>query len=541
MFAPKVAKTRKASARQRQSEIVARLFSLNLSSGFKIFKTNDESTAIATFERRLRLALESFGLTFAAFGSYLSSRVDLLPAAFCLELAEIKAASAPLSFASFRVIYNHEIGREPEADFLYVADAPFETQFFYQKFKAWLPDESAVAVKLVNPESERLFAEDAEILSLLAPAFTRFMSEKAFARAVEDFRRTTALQLDLKNEARELGSLEVTGAQFSLLYAPKIYGSLSTAKILTVEQPDGISLADLLKDIQTGENPAHSYIAAETARSVCAVWLQQTLYGSSFPVVTDAANVILTDDKRIAFTDCAFAVIEPETQLNLRRYLKAAAMDQADTAADFWIGELNDSGKTGESRLRQHLRQIVIFRDSDWYRLGMRGQMLNFLLTQWRAATESGFTPKPALPSFYRGLFGTAMLAERLAPEGKSLIEGLEDARLLANLADFRKMLSVERLFTDANNYGSMMVELPHRFDEFLRGENSVEVTKPKPSRTNSNSAAATALMLLAGAIVLLAPQLTEIFETSVWLKRFGIAVFLLCGVWLLRIIGRTN
>ncbi len=541
MFAPKVLKTRRTSIRQRQSEIVARLFAFNLTGGLRLLETRDGASASSSFEHRLRLALESFGAAFSAFGFYMSSRVDLLPADFCLELSAINAAPAPLSFAAVRRIYQNEIGREPEDDFLYVADEPFETRFFYQKHKAWLPDESGAVVKIINPESEKLFAEDAQLLSLLAPAFTRFMSEKAFTRAVEDFRRTTALQMDLKNEARELALLKDTGSQFSMLYVPQIYNRLSAAKVLTVEKPDGTNLADLLTVIQSEDNTAHSFAAAETARSICAVWLQQTLYGTSFPVVTEAANVILTNDKRIAFTDCAFAVIEPETQLNLRRYMAAAAMDQDENAADLWIRELNDSGKSGETRLRQHLRQIVIFRDSDWYRSGMRGQMLNLLLMQWRAATKNGFTPQPALPSFYRGLFGAAYLAERLAPGGKSLIEGLEDARLLANLADFRKMLSVERLFTDADKYGSMMFELPYRFDELLRGEDVVRVKKPAHQRANSGSAATTALMLLTGAMVLLAPQLSAIFEASVWFERFGIAVFLLCGIWLLRIIGRTN
>ena len=324
--------------------------------------------------------------------------------------------------------------------------------------------------------------------------------------------------------------------EFTKNFPPKNFSRLN--------ELSGTSAAEFYKSGAGAENAGiHSFAANQTARLICSVWLQQTLYGQIFPIVAEASNVILTDDKRIAFTDCSFATLPPETQLNLRRYLSAAAMEQAEAAADFWLRELSETRKSDEHKLRQQIKQIVLFRDSDWYRQGMHSQMLNLLLMQWRLATENGFVPQPALPSFYRGLFSIASLAERLAPDGNSLVEGLEDARLLANVTDFRKMLSFQRLAADAEKYGSMMFELPHRFDEILRGEENLPTNRrrqPKHSRIHSTTAV-TAFMLLAGVIVLLMPQLTAVFEQSVWVKRFAIAVFVLCGIWLLRVIGRAD
>lgn len=538
MFALHTVKTKKSAIRQRQNEIVARLSAFNLKNGLRILRANDTAE---TFGQRLRSELESLGSTFAAFGFYLSSRVDLLPADICLELAAIADGFTPLTFTAVRQIYSDETSRELEEDFLYVTEEPFETRFFYQKHKAWLPDDAQVIVKIVNSESENRFATDEEFLQMLAPAFTRFMSEKIFTQSVEDFRRITARQFDLEREAQDLILANHDNTEFSMLCVPRIHKEFSGGKVLTLEQLSGTSLADLLADGAAAGVGGHSPEANETARLLCSVWLQQTLYGQTFPIVAEAANVILTNDKRIAFTDCSMATLQPETQLNLRRYLSAAAKEQTDRAADFWFRELSVGGKSDENKLRQQLRQIVLFRDSDWYRQGRRGQTLNLLLMQWRTATENGFVPQPHLPAFYRGLFNVVSLAERLAPDGNPLIEGLEDARLLANVADFKKMLSVEQMVADAGKYGSLMFELPHQFDEILRGEEPLRASERRQQTQTHSTAAVTALMLSAGGIALITPQLSVVFEQSVWVSRFGFAVFVLCGIWLLRLIGRVG
>ena len=398
----------------------------------------------------------------------------------------------PTAFAVVRQIYRDETGRELEKDFLYVTEEPFESRFFYQKHKAWLADGAEVIIKIIKPESETRFATDAEFLPMLAPVFTRFMGENAFAQSVEDFRRVTERQFDLKYEARDLALVNQDNGQFSMLWVPRIYKEFATEKFLTAEHLNGTSGAEFYKSGAGAENAGiHSFAANQTARLICSAWLQQTLYGQIFPIVAEASNVILTDDKRIAFTDCSFATLPPETQLNLRRYLSAAAMEQAEAAAGFWLRELSETRKSDEHKLRQQIKQIVLFRDSDWYRQGMHSQMLNLLLMQWRLATDNGFVPQPALPSFYRGLFSIASLAERLAPDGNSLVEGLEDARLLANVTDFRKMLSFQQIAADAEKYGSMMFELPHRFDEILRGEENLPTipaaaTEAQPDKFNN-------------------------------------------------------
>ena len=86
----------------------------------------------------------------------------------------------------------------------------------------------------------------------------------------------------------------------------------------------------------------------------------------------------------------------------------------------------------------------------------------------WRSAAECGYVPQPHLPSFYRGLFAITSIAQQLAPESDPLLEGLQDARLLAGLAQVQEVMGLQQFGDQMDKYAAMMVGLPQRLDEML-------------------------------------------------------------------------
>jgi predicted unusual protein kinase regulating ubiquinone biosynthesis (AarF/ABC1/UbiB family) len=526
MFALHANKIKSPTIRQRRSEIVARLAALGLSGGLRLLRACDAET----YERKLRLAFENLGSVFSAFGLYLSTRVDLLPADVCLELSEIADKGTPTSFDEVREMFFAQTGRDIEDAFLYFDEEPFESRLLYQKHKAWLHDGTQVTVKVIKPETETQFVVDEEFLDSFAPAFTRqLMSAESFAEATEDFRRMTRQQFDLKQQAQNFSLMAQDAMRLGMLCVPRIYKELSSEKFLTTEHLQGVSLDNFFADE-----------AKETARLLCTAWLHQTLYGQTFPIVSDAAHVIVLEDKRIAFADASFASVRTQTQMNLRRYLWAAALDQPDRAADFLLEEFNPSEE--DRKFRGQLRQIVVFRDSDWNQKETSEQLLNLLVTQWRVACECGLQPRSHLPSFYRGLFTIAKMAQRIAPDSDVLVEGLEDARLLANLSPFQEMMDIKHFGANVDKYGALLMELPHQFDEMMRTNTlNQKIESRQPKRAKKNSAASvTGLMLFMATIAIVAPQFSVIASQS-WAGRIGVIVFVLCGAWLLRLVGRDS
>jgi hypothetical protein len=164
------------------------------------------------------------------------------------------------------------------------------------------------------------------------------------------------------------------------------------------------------------------------------------------------------------------------------------------------------------------------------------------LVVHWRAAAECGYVPRPHLPSFYRGLFAVARSAQRLSPGSDPLLEGLQDARLLAGLAQARELMSLRGVGEQFDRYAAMMMVLPQRLDEMLtlasEGGPRVKIHLPQEAergrRRNSSAVFVSTLLALAAAALVL-PQLTAALVPEAWAGRVNALLFVVCGAALLR------
>jgi ubiquinone biosynthesis protein len=66
---------------------------------------------------KLRIALEELGTTYIKLGQLLSTRPDLLPAAFTEELSLLQDRVAPMAFAEVRPLLERELGKPIEEVF----------------------------------------------------------------------------------------------------------------------------------------------------------------------------------------------------------------------------------------------------------------------------------------------------------------------------------------------------------------------------------------------------------------------------------------
>lgn len=506
--------------------------------------------------RRLRAALEELGPVFSAFGLYLATRVDLLSASTCLELSALPDRSTPMHPAAVHALIQAETGREPEDLFAEIYE-PFESRLLYQSHRARLTNGEAVVVKLVNPEIEQRFLCDIELLHLLDGALSgERMSAVQFADAVADFTAALHRRIDLTREAKALESLEYSANDFQMLRAARVVRGLCTRKLLVVEELVGRSLLEMERELDDADSSMHDgrgYPPVESdranlARMICSVWLQQALLGNVFPVEPRPENIVIISNRQIAFTGGDFSSLPAETQSNLWNYLLAGASDNPDRACACLLREMRPvRASSGEDDLRHRFRQVVPFRDSEWYGGGENNYLAEHLYVQWRMANECGFVPQPHLPSFFRGLFMVTDAARRLSPQGDPLLEGLQDARLLASLAKAREMLTMRQLTDHADRYASMLMGMPVRFDELLTSASEgntrvrLHVAGSESNRRSRNSTAVTtSLLLLLAAIALLLPRVMASLAGQEWANTINTVVFLTVGVMALRAASKS-
>ena len=543
----------RAAVKSRQLEIEQCLARYGLSGGpRRLFGVGADSAAAEDHHSlRLRSALTSLGPVFSSFGRYLSSRVDLLPAECCLELAALPERVPPIPIASIRELIAGSLGCMPEEAYLEIEEEPFESRLAFQSHHGLLADGTEATIKLARVGLEEHSALDVELLPMLRGAFVfRKLTGPQIEDAASDFKRSLEEQMDFARETEALETLACDSKEFEMLKAPRLHRNLCSRTVLTIERLHGSTLSDVIAHLNapeaSGDNRARGVLELGVDRSHLAsrlyrVWLRQSLMGSRFPVEPSPENILLLPDRQIAFTGSQFASLEPEAKSNLLAYLTAASAEDPDRAGSSLIREMGNAGqRSREEELRQRFRQIVPFRDGGWSMTGDCDSVAERMFVQWRIAGECGFQPLAHLVSFHRGLFLIAAAVRQLSPERDPLPREIEEVRLMELLGQFEDIVGLRQLGNNLDRYAGMMMDLPRKLDEVLTlaaeggARVRLRVTESANQRGQKNSLAVViALLLVLASVALLSHRLAAV--SAVWGEPAGAILFVVIGALLLR------
>ncbi|HJP91126.1 MAG TPA: AarF/UbiB family protein [Pyrinomonadaceae bacterium] len=532
----------RSALKQRREQVLEHLAAYGFMRGpHRIVRAGNRWNDAQSPGLKLRTALSELGPIFSSFGRYLATRVDLLPAADCLELEAIADNASPMSLTEVWALIEREIGATPEEAFLILESEPFASRLLYQLHRATLRENARpVVVKLVRPEVTPQLLCDLEVLELIAPVIEGPKRSAIYKTAVADFALALRQRIDLTHEAKLLETLRRDAQDFELLRVPEVMPELSGTSLLTVEHLPG----EIISGDQRG------IVDRQTvARLFCSAWLRQALLGHVFPVEPCPANLAVISDRQVAFTGGVFSSLPAESQSNFWNYLIASAGDSPDQACSYFLKEMRHEGASGNNEdLRHRFRQVVPFRDSGWYSDDDKNRLIQHLVVHWQSATECGYVPSPRMTSFCRGLFAIARVAQLLSPETDALLEGLQEARLLESTARLREMLSFQHLGDQVDRYAAMMMAMPQRLDQMLtlgsEGGTRLKLHVPESvlHRRQKNSVAVmAAMLLLLNAVAFALPRLTSVFVGNIWAGRMNAIAFIACGALLLLATSRTR
>jgi ubiquinone biosynthesis protein len=490
---------------------------------------------------RLRLAIESLGAVFASFGIYLSRRVDLLPAADCLDLGTISDLGEALPPATVEALIRNETGRLSQDLFYFFEEKPFDLRLMSQSHRAQLADGQEVVVRIIHPELSDYLQYDIELLPLLRSGFaSESISETAFESAVDDFSHLVRRQIDCFEEAKAFDALLLDAREFGTLRVPFLHRSLCSSRMLTFERLSGRSLSDVMRPFHLDEMRRENTDKAEFASRVCTAWLRQAFLGRCFPVELTPANISILPSGQIAFTG-VFESLSHRTKANLFDYLIATASSDPDRAFSFLFRELMKEGQQAEKPdLMRRFRQVVPLRDNGWTGGDCNG-LAAYLFTHWGLASKNGYLPPRHLSSFYVGLFIVENIARRLAPERDTLAEALRDVQLLAGLEKVRDQIDPRRLSEQLERYGPILMSLPQRLDEVLtlaeegraRLNPAVHESVETRRRMKNYLSVVVTLLLVLAAFVLLSHRFAVALPGA-WVDSVNAVVFVaLAGVLL--------
>ncbi len=253
----------------------------------------DARAARLSFPERLRRTLEELGATYIKLGQMLSTRPDILPRDYIVELSKLLDAAPPVPGAEIVKTIEEDLGR-PIADLFQDFDmTPIASASIGQVHRATLPDGSPVVVKAQRPGVQDTIEADLNIL--LAEA--RFLEGRSEAlrnyritHIVEEFADALRAEVDYTREGRNAETLRRISDP-NIVIVPEVHWDLTSHKVITMERLDGILLS------QTDRMKAEGYEPDQVAARLAHVYLTHVFENGVFHADPHPANILLSEGK----------------------------------------------------------------------------------------------------------------------------------------------------------------------------------------------------------------------------------------------------
>jgi ubiquinone biosynthesis protein len=213
----------------------------------------DERRRISPPER-MRLVAMDLGPSFVKLGQLASTRPDVIPQPYILELKKLQDEVTPLSFARMKDAVEASLGRTIDEAYARFDERPLAAASIGQVHRATLrdPDEAHdVVVKVQRPGIRSTVARDLELLHALAALLERTIPEAhvyAPSALVDQFDRAITAELDFALEAEHAQKFARNFEGYPGVRFPKVYKQASTKQVLTLEFLPGKKVYDAIRE-----------------------------------------------------------------------------------------------------------------------------------------------------------------------------------------------------------------------------------------------------------------------------------------------------
>ncbi|KAG2633445.1 hypothetical protein PVAP13_2NG268000 [Panicum virgatum] len=201
---------------------------------------------------KFRETLIRLGPFYIKLGQALSTRPDILPSAYCQELAKLQDQIPPFPTRIALKTIESQLGSRISDLFVDISPEPIAAASLGQVYKAHLRSGELVAVKVQRPGMAPLLTLDALLFHMIGGQLKRFAkARKDLLVAVNEIVRHMFDEIDYVLEgknAERFATLYSHGGDTSegstSIKVPKVYWNYTRKSILTLEWIDGIKLTD---------------------------------------------------------------------------------------------------------------------------------------------------------------------------------------------------------------------------------------------------------------------------------------------------------
>jgi ubiquinone biosynthesis protein len=284
--------------------------------------------------RRLYELSLRHGGAFLKLGQMLSSRPDLLPAAYVRELSKLQDAAPPVAFREIAATLERELGKPLAELFAHIDEQPVASASIGQVHRAILHDGRRVALKVQRPDIDVLVKMDMDLLEVFVRALAEGLPPLDFDTIIRETRAMVSAELDYMREAEITADMASYFAAHAEISVPEVVRELSTARVLTTQFMPGEKITNLLDRLRA-ERAAGSELAGQRLSSLLAAVLEayarQVLEAGVFQADPHPGNLLadLRDDGSCQLTVLDFGCakqLTPAERVELLALLRAVVM-----------------------------------------------------------------------------------------------------------------------------------------------------------------------------------------------------------------------
>jgi len=269
----------------------------------------------------LRNILVDLGPVYVKLGQLLSTRPDVLSAAYIESLSTLQSEVPPVAWAEVEVIIRQNLPRSLEDTFSTINPQPVAAGSIAQTHRATLKDGREVALKVQRPGLASIIEQDIKLIRLLASLVIQTEIGKIYdvVALAEEFAQALQAELRFTQEAQYTDELRTNLGRSrwidpQKLTTPGIIWELTTDNLLVMEWMDGVPLLSAtLEADQSADQAAEERKAI--ANLLLRAFFQQICLDGFFHADPHPGNLFYLNDGRVALLDCGMmGRLDPHTQ-----------------------------------------------------------------------------------------------------------------------------------------------------------------------------------------------------------------------------------
>ncbi|WP_420063766.1 ABC1 kinase family protein [Prochlorococcus marinus] len=317
--------------------------------GFQIHKQEKRQKDRAKWLKQELLAL---GSAFIKLGQLISSRPDILPKSWIIELAGLQDKVPPFNFETVQSLLEIELGERCK-EIIDLDEVPIAAASIAQVHKACLRSGRQVVFKIQRPGLENFFKLDLEVMKQVAVLLQKskyFSKGRDWIAIADECKRVLLKELDFRIEAQYAARFRQQFLEDPQIKIPGVIWELSSQKVICLDYLPGIKINNQEEILKNGLNPK------EIAERGASNYLKQLIEFGFFHADPHPGNLAISSDGSIIFYDFGMmGMVSDGLRERLGKMVRAAALKDASKL----VKEFQESGLLEEGIDLGPVRRLI--------------------------------------------------------------------------------------------------------------------------------------------------------------------------------------